>query len=410
MAKFTPKNLNSGFNDTDSLNENFAQLETLSDTWLSRDGTAPNTMNADIDMSGNDILNLGGLTLDGFSVPATGISYNDDGNTYVLGADVQLALDATDTRLVSIGSIETNIVTTEDDETLVMISGGSPVSSIPLGTAEIQLAARTQNNSTASNALCQLNPDGKVPVGLLPSGGINLIGFWNPITLGPTPPVLPGNFVNGDYFLFSAEGPMSLLTDDNQTPHTVTVFPGDTMIALLGSDGFADGWYYLDNSNLAGIGADQVTFDPTGNGFTATTVQGALEEVDPTFFVKTGGDTMTGQLVLPGGGTGFEAATSSELVDGDSLRVLKAGDTMSGQLTLPGTGTGLNAASVGQFEAGDALQLSLTGGVLSGNVTRSGRGIHMHMASSSNATGGQIRVQVTTPPTGGLPGDIWLIV
>ena len=59
MAKFTPQDLNSGFMSTDALNENFTALETLSDTWLSRDGSAPNAMLDVLDMNNNRIINLG---------------------------------------------------------------------------------------------------------------------------------------------------------------------------------------------------------------------------------------------------------------------------------------------------------------------------------------------------------------
>jgi hypothetical protein len=58
MTKFIPKNLNSGFADVDSLNENFSDLATFSDTVLSRDGTSPNTMLSSLDMNSNRIFNL----------------------------------------------------------------------------------------------------------------------------------------------------------------------------------------------------------------------------------------------------------------------------------------------------------------------------------------------------------------
>jgi hypothetical protein len=64
MAKFTPTTLNSGFSSTESLNTNFAELERLSDTWLSRDGTGPNSMQADIDMAGYNLLNVNILDAD----------------------------------------------------------------------------------------------------------------------------------------------------------------------------------------------------------------------------------------------------------------------------------------------------------------------------------------------------------
>lgn len=58
MTKFTPRSLNSGFNTTDSLNLNFSDIATLSDTWLSRDGTSPNSMLATLDMNFQRIINL----------------------------------------------------------------------------------------------------------------------------------------------------------------------------------------------------------------------------------------------------------------------------------------------------------------------------------------------------------------
>ncbi len=68
MAKFTPKALNSGFNDTDSLNENFSTLSALSDTWISRTGTLPNQMEADFDMNNRDILNTRAMNVGSLSV------------------------------------------------------------------------------------------------------------------------------------------------------------------------------------------------------------------------------------------------------------------------------------------------------------------------------------------------------
>lgn len=58
MAKFTPENIASGFQSTEALNANFTQLETLSNTFLSRDGTSPNTMLANLDMNSQRIINL----------------------------------------------------------------------------------------------------------------------------------------------------------------------------------------------------------------------------------------------------------------------------------------------------------------------------------------------------------------
>jgi hypothetical protein len=77
----------------------------------------------------------------------------------------------------------------------------------------------------------------------------------------------------------------------------------------------------------------------TGTGTTVTVANGATaivycdgtDVLDPfTAKVNKTGDTMAGQLTLPGGGTGFNAATVNQTV-------AKAGDTMTGQLNLTAT-------------------------------------------------------------------------
>jgi len=58
MAKLTLFDLASGSFTVDLLNANFALIETAMENTLSRDGTAPNTMSAALDMNSNRILNL----------------------------------------------------------------------------------------------------------------------------------------------------------------------------------------------------------------------------------------------------------------------------------------------------------------------------------------------------------------
>lgn len=58
MAKFTKQNLLSGFDSVSSLNQNFTNLETFSDTCLTRDGLGPNAMAADLDMNSYRVLNV----------------------------------------------------------------------------------------------------------------------------------------------------------------------------------------------------------------------------------------------------------------------------------------------------------------------------------------------------------------
>lgn len=54
--------ISSGYASTTTLNDNFAALVAAFDNTLSRDGSTPNTMDADLDLNGNDILNVNTLT------------------------------------------------------------------------------------------------------------------------------------------------------------------------------------------------------------------------------------------------------------------------------------------------------------------------------------------------------------
>lgn len=68
MAKLTTTDLSSLANETSAvnvINANNALVETALENTLSRDGTSPNTMSADLDMNGNDILNVGALLFSG---------------------------------------------------------------------------------------------------------------------------------------------------------------------------------------------------------------------------------------------------------------------------------------------------------------------------------------------------------
>ena len=58
MAKLTLFDLASGSFTVDLLNANFTAIEAAFENTLSRDGTTPNTMSANLDMNSNRILNI----------------------------------------------------------------------------------------------------------------------------------------------------------------------------------------------------------------------------------------------------------------------------------------------------------------------------------------------------------------
>jgi len=61
-------NITSGYASNTALNSNFAALREALLNTLSRDGSTPNAMNADLDMNGNEIVNAGGLFIEGVDV------------------------------------------------------------------------------------------------------------------------------------------------------------------------------------------------------------------------------------------------------------------------------------------------------------------------------------------------------
>jgi hypothetical protein len=58
MAKLTLNTIGSRYGSIDALNANFDAIETALENTLSRDGTLPNNMDANLDMDSNRIINL----------------------------------------------------------------------------------------------------------------------------------------------------------------------------------------------------------------------------------------------------------------------------------------------------------------------------------------------------------------
>jgi hypothetical protein len=58
MAKLTLNTIGSRYGSIDALNANFDAIETALENTLSRDGTAPNNMDANFDMDSNRVINL----------------------------------------------------------------------------------------------------------------------------------------------------------------------------------------------------------------------------------------------------------------------------------------------------------------------------------------------------------------
>ena len=60
--------ITTGYYSTPALTQNFEDLVAALNNTLSLDGSTPNAMSADLDMNGNDILNVNTLYIDGVDV------------------------------------------------------------------------------------------------------------------------------------------------------------------------------------------------------------------------------------------------------------------------------------------------------------------------------------------------------
>ena len=90
--KLNLSNITSGYGAVAALNANFDAIETAVENTLSRDGTTPNEMLANLDMNGNDILNanavdVSSLTINGTPVqPSTGVTVASAFQSYTFTA------------------------------------------------------------------------------------------------------------------------------------------------------------------------------------------------------------------------------------------------------------------------------------------------------------------------------------
>jgi hypothetical protein len=67
LSKVTLSTILSGFYSTQTINNNFDELVDALDNTLSRDGSAPNSMEADLDLNGYGLLNAS-ITLSSYTV------------------------------------------------------------------------------------------------------------------------------------------------------------------------------------------------------------------------------------------------------------------------------------------------------------------------------------------------------
>lgn len=175
MSKLTISPILSGFQSTSELNANFDAITDAIENTLSRDGTTPNSMSADVDMNSNDVLNanvvaatavtIGGVSVvpgDTLSVPNASVIPNTPAGG-VSAVNVQAAINELDG-----DKADKAIPTVAENVALLTTEGNlqdSGVTSTELGILDGATLTTTELNysvGTTSNVQDQL--DSKSPI------------------------------------------------------------------------------------------------------------------------------------------------------------------------------------------------------------------------------------------------------
>lgn len=144
--KPTLKTITSGYTSTTALNDNFEALVNAFDNTVSRDGSTPNSMTADLDLNSNDLLNVNvigasSLTLNGTLVVPSGVDPVFSGTVSAFGAgfisepsalDARATLGLGDLATQNLTYVNTNVQINNDNwsgSDLDIVNGGTGASS-----------------------------------------------------------------------------------------------------------------------------------------------------------------------------------------------------------------------------------------------------------------------------------------
>jgi hypothetical protein len=140
--------ISSGYASTTTLNANFEALKEAFDNTLSLDGSTPNSMNADLDMNSNDILNASRILVGGVDYLALSLSYKDA----ALAAQAAAELAETNAE-TSETNAASSAASASSSETSASTSASSAASSAAAAsTSELNSAASASSASASSSS------------------------------------------------------------------------------------------------------------------------------------------------------------------------------------------------------------------------------------------------------------------
>lgn len=159
MAKRpTLTTIGSGFFGTTQLNNNFDAINTAFDNTLSRDGSSPNSMSADIDMNNNDLLNVNEanfttVTINGVNAIPTGLSIAPSAaDVAITDTGAYYASSAVEGALQEVGVITSGLGTmSTQNANAVAITGGTMSGSLITSTGDIRVAGNLVHDGDLDN-------------------------------------------------------------------------------------------------------------------------------------------------------------------------------------------------------------------------------------------------------------------
>jgi hypothetical protein len=226
MAKLTLNAIGSRYGSIDALNDNFDLIESALENTLSRDGTGPNNMEADLDMDSNSILNAD-------TVYASKIRANE---VYINGSLVvpsQLA-QATNASVVQYDPSGTGAVATTVQTKLRETVSVKDFGAVGNGVADDTTAIQAALNSGASTIYINAGTY-KVSSQITVPANVSVIGEGKNISIITAEDNTTGTFTNGSV-VYKAGSVPTAIPDLSVSP-----VRGDTTLTFTSAHGLSVG-------------------------------------------------------------------------------------------------------------------------------------------------------------------------